>query len=128
MIRYVGSALRLLCGLLFLLDLSAAELTKASPQIVPAGARKDSAFTELFRRSSGWIAGDGALSVPLSNDRVLWLFGDSHLDDLDHATGTMPCLFQTRNAGFIHKRNDLLNVRTLVGAGPGFRSWLKNST
>ena len=93
-----------------------------------AGARRDTAFTELFRRSSGWIAGDGGLSVPLSDGRVLWLFGDSHVDDLDPATGTMPCLFQTRNAAFLHKTNDLHNVRTLIGTGPGFRSWLKNST
>jgi hypothetical protein len=55
----------------------------------------------------------------------LWLFGDSHVDDLD-AAGTMPCLFQTRNAGLVHRKGDLENVRTLVGEGPGFRSWFKH--
>src|SRR5438046_3585 len=94
----------------------------------PPGDRTGTAFTEFFRRSSGWAAGDGALSVPLTDGRVLWLFGDSHVDDVDPATGTMPCLFQTRNAAFLHKTNDLHNVRTLIGRGPGFRSWLKNST
>jgi len=90
-------------------------------------AHKDKEFIEFFRRASGWIAGDGALSVPLSGGRVLWLFGDSHLDDLDPKTGTMPCLFQARNAGLLQQINDLGNVRTLSGEGRVFRSWLKNS-
>ena len=90
-------------------------------------AHKDREFTEFFRRSSGWTAGDGALSVPLAGGRVLWLFGDSHLDDIDPATGTMPCLFQTRNAGLLQQKNDLRNARTLAGDGPVFRSWLRNS-
>ena len=89
---------------------------------------KDPQFTEFFRRTTGWTAGDGALSVPLSDGRVLWLFGDSHVNDYDPITQKMPCLFQTRNAAFIHKKNDLKDAETLVGKGPGFRSWFKNST
>jgi hypothetical protein len=58
---------------------------------------------------------------------VLWLFGDSHVDDYDSATGTMACLFQTRNAALLQDKNDLPHPRTLVGKGPGFRSWFKNS-
>jgi len=88
---------------------------------------KDKEFTEFFRRSSGWTAGDGALSVALSDGRVLWLFGDSHLDDIDPKTGTMPCLFQARNAGLMQQISDPGNVRTLLGEGPVFHSWLKNS-
>jgi hypothetical protein len=57
----------------------------------------------------------------------LWLFGDSHVDDFDAATGTMPCLFQTRNAGLVHRREDLKKAQTLIGKGPGFKSWFKNS-
>src|SRR4026209_2687263 len=115
----------LLFSLLFLPTAPAADQINTS---ITTSASKDDRFTEFFRRSSGWIAGDGALSIPLSDGRVLWLFGDSHIDDLAPATGTMPCLFQTRNAAFIHKTNDLRTVQTLVSAGPGFRSWLKNST
>ncbi len=86
-------------------------------------------FTESFRRTNGWVAGDGAMSVPLSDGRVLWLFGDSHLDDLDPKTGTMPCLFQARNAGLLTARGgDLQTAITLAGKGPGFRSWFKPST
>jgi hypothetical protein len=114
-----------LCGLLFF---TTARAAGGNNTLITTNTRKDATFTEFFRRSSGWIAGDGALSVPLSDDRALWLFGDSHVDDLDPITGTMPCLFQTRNAAFIHKTNDLQNVQTLIGPGPGFRSWFKNST
>ena len=81
----------------------------------PAGIHRDAAFTQFFRQTSGWIGGDGAISIPCSDGRVLWLFGDSHVDDYDPATGTTPCLFQTRNAGMIHDRNDLQNPATLVG-------------
>lgn len=87
---------------------------------------KDLAFTEFFRRTNGWTAGDGALSIPLSDERVLWLFGDSHVDDFDPTTGTIPCLFQTRNAALLHSKHDLQNALTLIGHRPGFKSWLKN--
>jgi hypothetical protein len=120
---FISPASCLLCSLFFLLNSWAGPAAS-----INAGAQKDVAFTELFRRSSGWIAGDGAVTIPLSGGRVLWLFGDSHVDDLDPATGTIPCLFQTRNAAFIHNTNDLHNVRTMIGPGPSFRSWLKNST
>src|ERR1700726_461587 len=71
-----------------------------------AQAHPDPAFTEFFRRTNGWTAGDGALSIPLSDGRVLWLFGDSHVDDLDPATQTIPCLFQVRNAALLQDTND----------------------
>src|SRR3954452_14749643 len=79
---------------------------------------RDTEFTEFFRRTKGWTAGDGALSVPLADGRVLWLFGDSHIDDIDPATGTMPCLFQTRNAGMLQDTNTPNTARTLVGSKP----------
>jgi uncharacterized protein DUF5005 len=123
LVRVPELTLYWLCSLCFGFNLFAA---------VPAGnsasAHKDLEFTRFFQRSSGWTAGDGALSVPLSDGRVLWLFGDSHLDDLDVRTGTTPCLFQTRNAALLHHTNDVQHVQTLAGKGPGFRSWFKNST
>src|SRR6266566_1987805 len=70
-------------------------------------AHKDPAFTEFFRRTSGWTAGDGALSIPLSDGRILWLFGDSHIDDFDPKTETTPCLFQVRNAGLIQDTKNI---------------------
>src|SRR5438132_6799681 len=122
---------RLGCPLAILLSLNAriaSCATEAEIALGPPAAHKDQTFTEFFRRTSGWVAGDGALSVPLSDGRVLWLFGDSHVDDFDPVSGTMPCLFQARNAALLNRTNDSHNVRTLIGQGPGFRSWLKNST
>ena len=33
----------------------------------------------LFLGDSRWVGGDGALTVPLGGDRILWLFGDSFI-------------------------------------------------
>ena len=43
-------------------------------------------FERVFRdNGAGWLGSDNALSLPLSHDRVLWLFGDTfineHFDD-----------------------------------------------
>src|SRR5689334_15647058 len=35
----------------------------------------------LFHADPRWLGGDAAISVPLSSDRVLWLFGDSFVDE-----------------------------------------------
>jgi len=35
------------------------------------------AFSAIWQRQSGWIGADGAYSVALGDDRVLWLFGDT---------------------------------------------------
>ncbi|MCI0748222.1 MAG: hypothetical protein L0Y58_22685 [Verrucomicrobia subdivision 3 bacterium] len=92
----------------------------------PSSVYKDKAFTEFFRRTNGIVACDGAFSVPLSDERALWLFGDSHVDCWHD--GTVPCLFQVRNAAMVHDKADLQNVRALIGSGKGFRSLFKNST
>jgi hypothetical protein len=95
----------------------------------PDRAYKDRAFTEFFRRTNGWVSGDGAISVPLSDGRVLWLFGDSHLDDFDPKSKTTPCLFQSRNAALVQKtKTNLRDAETLRTYGPIFWSWFKNTT
>lgn len=40
-------------------------------------AEPDAALTAKFRRTQGWVGGDGAYSVPLSDNRALWLFSDT---------------------------------------------------
>lgn len=45
------------------------------PQV--AKAEPDAALTAKFRRTQGWVGGDGAFSVVLSENRVLWLFSDT---------------------------------------------------
>ena len=34
----------------------------------------------LFQNDMYWIGGDGAYSIDLGNERILWLFGDSWID------------------------------------------------
>jgi hypothetical protein len=86
---------------------------------------KDEQFTNFFRRSSGFVAGDVAYSIPLSNQQVLWLFGDSYIDNYDAASNTVPCLFQVNNCGLLHQRNNLVDATTLLGNQVGKKSLFK---
>jgi hypothetical protein len=88
----------------------------------PPPAQKDKAFTEFFRQTNGWAAGDGATSIPLSDGRVLWLFGDSYVNQFDTATRTVPCLFNARNAVLLQSTNDLMHPRTLCNFKSGDKS------
>lgn len=88
---------------------------------------KDSTVIKFFQRTSGWIASDGALSVPLSDGNVMWLMGDSHIDDYDSATGTIPALFQVRNSVLLQPKGnwDWHHTKTMIGDGPGIKSFFK---
>lgn len=90
---------------------------------------KDTVVTHFFRRSSGWISSDGGFTIPLTDGRTMWLMGDSHIDDYDPATGTVPCLFQVRNAALVQPADDWdwHHTQTLIGKGPGIKSFLKNN-
>lgn len=50
-----------------------------APPEVPSvvKAEPDAALTAKFRRTQGWVGGDGAYSVPLADGRALWLFSDT---------------------------------------------------
>lgn len=48
----------------------APELPVTQPPVI-------STYNDLFFRTSGWTGGDGAASIPLSAQKILWLFGDS---------------------------------------------------
>lgn len=76
---------------------------------------KDSVFTSYFYRTTGWIAGDGAFSINLGNDKSLWLFGDSYVDQFDTVTQTVPCLFSARNSAFEMNISNPEVLNTLKG-------------
>lgn len=76
---------------------------------------KDTVFTAYFHRESGWIAGDGALSIDLNNGKSLWLFGDSYVDQYDPETKTVPCLFVARNSALEIGITNPEEQKTLVG-------------
>jgi hypothetical protein len=92
----------------------------------PPMVYKDRAFVDFFRRTNGIVASDGAFSIPLSDGRVIWLFGDCYVDS--YRDGTVPCLFQARNAAMVHHRDDLQQARALVGQHKGFKSLFKMGT
>ncbi len=95
-----------------------------------AAVYKDSTTIKFFQRTHGWIASDGGYTIPLSDGSSLWLFGDSHIDDYDSASGTIPCLFQVRNAAILQLQNDWNwhHTKTFIGNGPGIKSFLKNNS
>lgn len=79
---------------------------------------KDQSFTAHFKRTSGIVAADAAVSVNLNNGKSLWLFGDSYIDNYDPASKTVPCLFQVRNAGMVMSiPNPAEQPTTLLGNG-----------
>lgn len=88
---------------------------------------QDDNVTRFFNRTQGWIASDGALTVPLTDGGSLWLMGDSHFNDFDPKTGTIPCLFQVRNCALLQPKNDWnwMHTTTFIGNGPGIRSYFK---
>lgn len=77
-------------------------------------ADSDATFTEYFRRDSGWTAGDATISIPLTNDSILWLFGDSYIDGYNAADTSLPCMFQVRNAGMLQHKNNPGALITLL--------------
>ncbi len=82
--------------------------------VAQSPAYKDEVFTEYFRRNSEWVASDGTISVPLPNGRSLWLMGDSHIDGLNQADTTLPCLFQVRNAILVQNNASPNEIETIL--------------
>jgi len=76
---------------------------------------KDQLFTDYFKCTEGWIAGDGAYSIPVGDGKSLWTFGDSYIDSFDSSAQSVPCLFQARNAAMLFSIND-----------PSLKSTLRN--
>lgn len=88
-------------------------------------AHPDSVFTSYFQREVGWTAGDATLSIPLPNNKVLWLFGDSYIDNLDTSDNTLPCLFQVRNTAMLQTKSSPDQMTTLLDtAQTGFNRTL----
>lgn len=61
---------RMISCLLILLALSAASAWGADVKPLPE-------YDRLFTGVNGWTGADGACSIPLSENRILWLFGDT---------------------------------------------------
>jgi hypothetical protein len=77
-------------------------------------AYKDTVFTEYFRRTSGWTASDGTISVPLPRGKTIWLMGDSYIDNYNEADNTIPCLFQVRNSMLVQDISNPSELTTIL--------------
>lgn len=89
------------------------------------GADKDPVVTDFFRRESGWIAGDGANSIPLSDGRVMWLMDDAHIDD--YSNGTMSCFFQVNNAVLLQPMDNWDWTQTTTLTGPNSTNYVDSN-
>ena len=89
--------------------------------------RKDDEANNFFRRTTGITSGDGGFSVEMSANRTLWLFGDSHVDDINKKDGTQPCFFQARNAAMVQPINNWKqsDTKTYTGSATPFKSLFK---
>jgi hypothetical protein len=45
-------------------------------------ASRDEEYEKAFHRRTGWTGADGTYSVPLSDGRTVWLFGDTLIDNV----------------------------------------------
>lgn len=78
---------------------------------------KDTLFTNNFRLNPpGWIASDGALSLPLPDGRTIWMMGDSHIDQQINASGEIPCLFNAKNCILVQDSSDFSIFETYFDA------------
>jgi len=90
-------------------------------------AYKDTVATNFFRRTTGHIASDGGSTIQLANGSVLWMMGDSHINDYRASDGTMNWLFQVHNAGLLQPPNDWVwqHTQTLIGTAASIPSYIK---
>jgi hypothetical protein len=56
-------------------------------------ATKDSVMDDYFLQKEGFAGGDGIYSIPLNNQRVLWLFGDTFVGKIDKTGKRRACAF-----------------------------------
>jgi hypothetical protein len=62
----------------------------AEPPIVLESAKPYPALTRQFVRTDGWTGADGAVTIPLSATRTLWLFGDTFIGRVEAGKRVAP--------------------------------------
>lgn len=108
--------------LVFCVLLLAGRLNAQTPKVA-----KDSLITNFFKRTTGMIAADGGYTIPLNNGKVLWIFGDSYMNDYDSVSHTVPCLFEANNSVLLQPKNDWNPKHTVTLPGSiGTQSYFKN--
>lgn len=80
-------------------------LAVSSARAEPPAARAYPEGDRIFHADPRWLGGDAAISVPLSAERSVWLFGDSFVDE------TQP--YTRASAAFVHN-----TIAIQTGADP----------
>lgn len=80
------------------LFLSACLKGRFPAEVVVPQSYIDSTFLGYFRQTSGLTAGEGARSFTLADGRVIWLFGQSHLNDYNTSLNMIACNPNVNNA------------------------------
>src|SRR5579872_6429724 len=85
---------------LHFLMLASVALSPDPPAVVKAEPLSE--LDAKFQKTEGWIGGDGAFSVPVSDKRALWLFSDTWVGSIESG-----------------KRKDVTMVNNTVGVQEG---------
>ncbi|MEO6150207.1 MAG: DUF5005 domain-containing protein [Mucilaginibacter sp.] len=117
--------------ILILLSFLTIAFDKCSPQVKNAGNNtttvyQDSAATAFFKRDTGWNAGDGSFSIPLTDGRALWTFGDSYVNMYNKNTKTVPCLFNTHSAALLQPNLNNWDWKTSITLNQNNKSFFEN--
>ncbi len=93
-----------------LLAVVAFAIVGAAPPQAPivAKAEPDTKLTAAFRFTDGWVGGDGAFSVRISDKRSLWLFSDSWIGSI--RDGKRKNVRMVNNAVGVQDERGKLNV------------------
>jgi hypothetical protein len=68
-----------------------------------------------FHQTNGLIAGEGTTSLTLSDARILFLFGNSHLDDYVSSSALVPCTTNVHNAAMIMSSGFVMSTLNTPG-------------
>ena len=93
---------------------------RAVPGPAPSAAAHGASIDAL--RSPAWTAADLTGSVPLTDGRRLWLYGDTITSGLGPTGGAVSRSFTARNSAIVQERGCLTPL--LQGSGPTAGSWI----
>jgi len=84
-----------------------------STEIFPAERDKD--YDRAFSGNSGWTGADGTYSIPLSDGRTMWLFGDSFIGKTDPSGKRSEETVIINNSVAIQEGKDPSTVKFIYG-------------
>jgi hypothetical protein len=113
-------------AILLLLLLTACHAPPAPPAESAANiaVTPDPAWNALFTRTDGWTGADGAATIPLSETRTLWLFGDTWIGavrDNRHAEGST-IINNTIAIQYVRSTNSATTIAALSDGGAAPRA------